>query len=206
MVRTTSRTSSSSPPPSPIPAPSIPPQNLKHSLLVLHFASYEAVLDEPGIGGSSRSCLHAKHGILPFSLGKRSLLVLRFASCEAVFDEPGIGGSSRSIRIFRPSGECAAVGRGRRKSRSDETSAVPGGASPFDANTCVAAPLQRRYAASSCATIACNSRSSPWPVTALTAITLPPICAARVSRIDSASGSSALLTTTISGRLPRRSS
>ena len=50
-----------------------------------------------GIGGSSRSCLHAKHGILPFSLGKRSLLVLRFASCEAVFDGAGIGGSSRSI-------------------------------------------------------------------------------------------------------------
>jgi hypothetical protein len=37
----------------------------------------------------------------------------------------GIGGSSRSFWIFRPSGECAAVGRGRRKSHCDETSAVP---------------------------------------------------------------------------------
>jgi hypothetical protein len=36
------------------------------------------------------SCIHAKHGILPFSLGKRSLLVPRFASCEAVFDEGGL--------------------------------------------------------------------------------------------------------------------
>ena len=79
-----------------------------------------------GIGGSSRSCLHVKHGILPFSLGKRSLLVLRFASCEAVVGgSRGIGGSSRSVRIFRPSGECAAVGRGRRKSHCDETFAVP---------------------------------------------------------------------------------
>jgi hypothetical protein len=46
--------------------------------------------------------------------------------------QPGIGGSSRSIRIFRPSEECAAVGRGRRKSRSDETSAVPGGLGSMD--------------------------------------------------------------------------
>jgi hypothetical protein len=52
-------------------------------LLVLRFASCEAVFDGAGIGGSSRSCLHAKHGILPFSLGKRSLLVLRMASCHA---------------------------------------------------------------------------------------------------------------------------
>ncbi len=43
-----------------------------------------ACIREPGIGGSSRSCVHAKHDILSFSLGKRSLLVLRFASCEAV--------------------------------------------------------------------------------------------------------------------------
>ena len=50
-----------------------------------------------------------------------------------VADAAGIGGSSRSIRIFRPSEECAAVGRGRRLSRtarglrvrSDETSAGP---------------------------------------------------------------------------------
>jgi hypothetical protein len=74
----------------------------KRSLLVLRFASCEAVVVEPGIGGSSRSCVHAKHDILSFFLGKRSLLVLRFASCEAVLDEPGIGGSSRSFWIFRP--------------------------------------------------------------------------------------------------------
>ena len=40
-------------------------------------------------------------------------------------DAAGIGGSSRSFWIFRPSGECAAVGRVRRKSHCDETSAVP---------------------------------------------------------------------------------
>jgi len=28
-------------------------------------------------------CIHEKHDILSFFLGKRSLLVLRFASCEA---------------------------------------------------------------------------------------------------------------------------
>ena len=69
----------------------------------------------------------------------------------AVFGEPalvadgaGIGGRSRSIRIFRPSEECAVVGRGRRLSRtarglrvrSDETSAVP-------AEPCVALRLAR---------------------------------------------------------------
>jgi hypothetical protein len=73
---------------------------------------------EPGIGGSSRSWIHEKHDILSFFLGKRSLLVLRFASYEAVLDEPGIGGSSRSFWIFRPSEECAAVGRGRRLGRT----------------------------------------------------------------------------------------
>jgi len=99
----------------------------KRSLLVLRFASCKAVLGEPGISGSSRSCLHAKHDVVSFSLCKRSLLVLRFASCEAGLGEPGIGGSSRSVRIFRPSGECTAVGRGRRKILRDETSAVPGG-------------------------------------------------------------------------------
>jgi hypothetical protein len=162
-----------------------------------------------GIGRSSSSCLHEKHDVVSFFLGKRSLPVLRFASCEAVVGEAGgsaeargavftknttscrfflanavcrccashpakqswekpgdrqkleelssrktrrrvvfswqtqfagaalrilrssrgrsrgIGRSSSSVRIFRPSGECAAVGRGRRKSRSDETSAVP---------------------------------------------------------------------------------
>jgi hypothetical protein len=40
-------------------------------------------------------------------------------------DRAGIGGSSRRFWIFRPSGECAAVGRGRRKIHRDETSAVP---------------------------------------------------------------------------------
>jgi len=49
-----------------------------------------------GIGGSSRSCLHEKHSVLLFFLGKRSLLVLRLASCEAVMGRAGIGGSSRS--------------------------------------------------------------------------------------------------------------
>ena len=79
----------------------------------------------------------------------------------------------------------------------------PGGASPFDANTCAAAS---RYGASSCVTIAFSSRSSPWPVTALTAMTSRPICAESASRISSVPGSSALLTITISGRLPKRSS
>jgi hypothetical protein len=46
-------------------------------------------LERAGIGGSLRSFFHAKHGILPFSLGKRSLLVLQFASCEAILSEPG---------------------------------------------------------------------------------------------------------------------
>jgi hypothetical protein len=56
----------------------------KRSLLVLRMASCHAVMDEPGIGGSSTSCIHEKHSIVLFFLGKRSLLVLRFASCEAV--------------------------------------------------------------------------------------------------------------------------
>jgi hypothetical protein len=43
-----------------------------------------------GSPNTEASCVHAKHGILPFSLGKRSLLVLRFASCEAVLDEGGL--------------------------------------------------------------------------------------------------------------------
>jgi hypothetical protein len=46
-----------------------------------------------------RGCVHAKHGILPFSLGKRSLLVLRFASCEAGFDEGGLP-EHRSVAVF----------------------------------------------------------------------------------------------------------
>ncbi len=45
--------------------------------------SCDAVLDEPGIGGSSRSCVHEKHRVVRFFLGKRSLLVLRMASCHA---------------------------------------------------------------------------------------------------------------------------
>jgi hypothetical protein len=49
-----------------------------------------------GIGGSSRSCLHEKHSVLLFFLGKRSLLVFRFTSCETVLGGAGIGGSSRS--------------------------------------------------------------------------------------------------------------
>jgi hypothetical protein len=53
-------------------------------LLVLRFASCEAAIYAAGIGGSSTSCIHAKHGILPFLLGKRSLLVMRMASCHAI--------------------------------------------------------------------------------------------------------------------------
>ena len=34
-------------------------------------------------------CVHEKHDVLSFFLGKRSLPVLRFASCEAVVEEPG---------------------------------------------------------------------------------------------------------------------
>ena len=83
----------------------------KRSLLVLRFASCEAVIGEAGIGGSSRSCLHEKHSVLLFFLGKRSLLVLRFASCEAVIGEAGIGGSSRSIgRILATATSPSAVG------------------------------------------------------------------------------------------------
>jgi hypothetical protein len=36
----------------------------KRSLLVLRMASCHAILDEPGIGGSSRSCIHEKHDIV----------------------------------------------------------------------------------------------------------------------------------------------
>jgi hypothetical protein len=36
-----------------------------------------------GSPNTEASCVHAKHGVLPFSLGKRSLLVLRMASCHA---------------------------------------------------------------------------------------------------------------------------
>ena len=53
-----------------------------------------------------------------FCLAGIRRLVLRFASCEAVLDEPGIGGSSRSIRIFRPSGECAAAKRDGEKANA----------------------------------------------------------------------------------------
>jgi hypothetical protein len=54
-----------------------------------------------GIGGSSRSCLHAKHGILPFSLGKRSLLVLRMASCHAIVErEPGSAEARGAFGFF----------------------------------------------------------------------------------------------------------
>jgi hypothetical protein len=50
-------------------------------------------MQESGRAGSPNteaSCIHAKHGILPFSLGKRSLLVLRFASCEAGIRQGGL--------------------------------------------------------------------------------------------------------------------
>ena len=43
-----------------------------------------------GSPNTEASCLHAKHGILPFSLCKRSLLVLHMASCHAVLDEGGL--------------------------------------------------------------------------------------------------------------------
>jgi hypothetical protein len=72
----------------------------KRSLLVLRFASCEAAVYAAGIGGSSRSCLHAKHGILPFLLGKRSLLVLCFASCEAGMDEPGSAEAREALGFF----------------------------------------------------------------------------------------------------------
>jgi hypothetical protein len=82
---------------------------------------------EPGIGGSSRSFLYAKHGILPFSLGKRSLLVLRFASCEAVSEEPGIGGSSRSFWIFRPARERTTMTRDGEKATATRLLPSPAG-------------------------------------------------------------------------------
>jgi hypothetical protein len=68
-----------------------------------------------GIGGSSRSCLHEKHSILLFFLGKRSLLVLRFASCEAAMRGAGIGGSSPSVGIS-PSRGLRCQHASRRKS------------------------------------------------------------------------------------------
>ena len=37
-----------------------------------------------GSPNTAASCIHEKHSIVLFFLGKRSLLVLRFASCEAV--------------------------------------------------------------------------------------------------------------------------
>jgi hypothetical protein len=43
-----------------------------------------------GSPNTEASCIHEKHDIVSFFLGKRSLLVLRFASCEAVFDEGGL--------------------------------------------------------------------------------------------------------------------
>ncbi len=63
--------------------------------------------DEPAIGGSSRSCVHEKHRILRFFLGKRSLLVLRFASCEAVPGgaSPPRAASSPNFPGFRPGGD-----------------------------------------------------------------------------------------------------
>jgi hypothetical protein len=47
-----------------------------------------------------KGCLHAKHGILPFSLGKRSLLVLRMASCHAVVREPGSAEARGAFGFF----------------------------------------------------------------------------------------------------------
>jgi hypothetical protein len=44
-------------------------------------------LTRAGSPNTEASCLHEKHDIVSFFLGKRSLLVLRFASCEAVIDE-----------------------------------------------------------------------------------------------------------------------
>jgi len=43
-----------------------------------------------GSPNTEANCIHEKHDILSFFLGKRSLLVLRFASCEAVIDEDGL--------------------------------------------------------------------------------------------------------------------
>ena len=85
---------------------------------------------EAGIGGSSRSCVHEKHSILLFFLGKRSLLVLRFASCEAVLDGAGIGGSSRSIgRILAPATRLLPSRR-RFTSSSRENKKLPRGTRP----------------------------------------------------------------------------
>jgi hypothetical protein len=56
-------------------------------LLVLRFASCEAVLDEDGLPEYRSERIHEKHSIVLFFLGKHSLLVLRFTSCEAILDE-----------------------------------------------------------------------------------------------------------------------
>jgi hypothetical protein len=151
---------------------------------------------------------HEKHRIVRFFLGRpppagAALRILRSSLGRAGIGEGG--GDEEDVRLVVRTIPSRVASRNLRA-----TEPLPsrrrGGASPFDANTC-ATPLRRCcYGASSCVTIACSSRSSPWPVTALTAITSRPICPASASRIASASGSSALLTTTISGRLPNRSS
>jgi hypothetical protein len=120
----------------------------------------------------------------------------------------GLDRGSRDRRRWRRRGGCPtccahhSVPGGKSESPSDGTFAVPA----MRRRLTRIRALRLCYGASSCVTIACSSRSSPWPVTALTAITSRPICTASASRIASASGSSALLTTTISGRLPSRSS
>jgi hypothetical protein len=55
------------------------------------YVPIQALSASDGIGQATpdteASCLHEKHSILLFFLGKRSLLVLRFASCEAISEE-----------------------------------------------------------------------------------------------------------------------
>jgi hypothetical protein len=72
-------------------------------MLVAGGFCYRMLLDESYIARESQNspaparasdrllsiCVHEKHRIVRFFLGKRSLLVLRFASCKAVVEEPG---------------------------------------------------------------------------------------------------------------------
>ena len=70
-------------------------------------------------------CEHQPTEVGQVETARRPSLTVKPLALSARIPGAGIGGSSRSFWIFRPSGECAAVGRGRRKIHRDETSAVP---------------------------------------------------------------------------------
>jgi hypothetical protein len=83
------------------------------------FKSCEAVFDEPGIGGSSRSCFHAKHDILSFLLGRHppagaALRILR----SSLGRSRGSAEARGAFGFFAPVGECAAAKRDGEKANA----------------------------------------------------------------------------------------